>query len=117
MDAASLVNRIKVRFLDDEILPKDEVIKEMITTISDRLLIRLDAVDLPNTAGSLIVEASVKALRLRGYEGSTSESSSDGGSISNSFIDDVLSAYTEDINALYKQAHRGQIKFINARWY
>lgn len=117
MNEDALVERIKTRYLDDEKKPKDAVIKEMITTIRDRLLIRLDSVELPETAGSLIVEASVKALRLRGYEGNTSESSSDGGSISNSFIDDVLSAYTEDINALYKQAHRGQIKFINARWH
>lgn len=111
----SLENRIKVRFLDDEVKPNDEVIKEMITTIRDRLLIRLDANDLPDTANSLVVEASVKALRLRGYEGSTSESSSDGGSISNSFIDDVLSAYAEEINSLYRQVHRAQIKFINPR--
>lgn len=111
----SLENRIKVRFLDDEVKPNDEVIKEMITTIRDLLLIRLDANDLPDTVNSLVVEASVKALRLRGYEGSTSESSSDGGSISNSFIDDVLSAYAEEINSLYRQVHRAQIKFINPR--
>jgi hypothetical protein len=115
MNEDALVERIKTRYLDDEKKPKDAVIKEMITTIRDRLLIRLDSVELPETAGSLIVEASVKALRLRGFEGSTSESSSDGGSISNSFIDDVLSAYAEEINSLYRQVHRSQIKFINPR--
>ena len=54
-------------------------------------------------------------LRLRGYEGSTSESASDGGSMSNSFVDDVLSAYSADIEALRDACHPKGIKFMGAR--
>ena len=55
------------------------------------------------------------SLRLRGYEGSTSESASDGGSMSNSFIDDVLSAYSSDIVALRDACRPKGIKFMGAR--
>ena len=67
--------------------------------------------DLPEAAGSIAVDAAVKALRLRGFEGSTSESASDGGSVSNSFIDDVLAAYSEEIASLKRSMNRG-IKFL-----
>ena len=66
-------------------------------------------------AESIAVDAAVKALRLRGYEGSTSESASDGGSMSNSFIDDVLSAYSDDIEALREACRPKGIKFMGAR--
>ena len=55
------------------------------------------------------------SLRLRGYEGSSSESASDGGSMSNSFIDDVLSAYSADIEALRDVCRPKGIKFMGAR--
>ena len=55
------------------------------------------------------------SLRLRGYEGSTSESASDGGSMSNSFVDDVLSAYSDDIEALREACRPKGIKFMGAR--
>lgn len=112
MDAASLVGRVKLRYLEGEDVPGDEVIIEMLETVSDRLAIRLETMELPKQAGSIVVDAAMKALRLRGYEGSTSESAADGGSISSSFIDDVLSAYTEDLSALKKTLHKGGIKFL-----
>lgn len=112
MEPSSLLARVKTRFLPGEALPDDEAIAEMVQTVRDRLMIRMDADSLPEVAASIVVDASVKALRLRGYEGSTSESASEGGSVSNSFIDDVLSAYSEDIAALKKAAHRNGIKFF-----
>jgi len=112
MDASALISRVTVRFTPDEVVPGNQVITEMLQTVVDRLLIRLDVDELPERAHSIVVDAAIKALRLRGYEGSTSESSVDGGSISNSFIDDVLSAYSEDIERLYRTSHRSGIKFI-----
>lgn len=112
MDAAGLVGRVKSRYLDGEDVPGDGVIEEMLRTIIDRLRIRMETTaDLPETAGSIAVDAAVKALRLRGFEGSTSESASDGGSVSNSFIDDVLAAYSEEIASLKRSMNRG-IKFL-----
>lgn len=112
---ASLADRIKARYLEDEAVPADAVIEEMIATVSDRLCIRLKVAELPHLAESIAVDAAIKALRLRGYEGSTSESASDGGSMSNSFVDDVLSAYSADIEALRDACHPKSIKFMGAR--
>lgn len=100
MDVPVLAQRVKVRFLDDEALPSDAAIIEMLRTVLDRISIRVGTSDLPEAIGSIAVDAAVKALRLRGYEGSTSESASEGGSVSNSFVDDVLSAYDGDLAAL-----------------
>lgn len=111
----SLRCRVITRFLAGEEVPKDYVINEFIQTIYDRLLILLDTDEMPELGHSIVVDATMKALRLRGYEGSRSESDSDGGSISNTFIDDVLDAYKSDISALRTRAERitpGGVKFI-----
>lgn len=112
MDAAPLVDRVKLRYLEGEDVPDDAVIIEMLQTVIDRLTIRLEMMEPPATAGSIVIDAAMKALRLRGYEGSTSESAADGGSVSNSFIDDILSAYSEDIAALKRSMRKGGIKFL-----
>lgn len=111
----ALVDRVKARYLPDEAVPEDSAIEEMIQTVSDRLLIRLKVEELPKLAESIAVDAAVKALRLRGYEGSSSESASDGGSMSNSFIDDVLAAYSDDVEALRETCRPQGIKFMGAR--
>lgn len=109
---ADLSRRVRLRFLDDEIIPAGDVIEEMLLGVTDRLLIRLEADELPKRAESIVVEATVKALRLRGYEGSKSESLSDGGSYSNTFIDDVLDAYDKEISALRTTVHSSGVKFL-----
>lgn len=113
MDAGKLAERVKRRYLDGEYVPDDAVIKEMLATVADRITIRMETTkELPDTVGSIVVDAAVKALRLRGYEGSTSESASEGGSVSNSFIDDVLAAYSDDLEALKRTMHKSGIKFL-----
>lgn len=109
---ATLVDRVKSRYLLDEAVPRDAAIEEMLRTVSDRLCIRLKVSSLPAVAESIAVDAAVKALRLRGYEGSVSESTGDGGSVSNSFVDDVLSAYSDDIQALRETLHARGVKFF-----
>lgn len=113
MDIGSLSSRVKARYLEGEELPTDDAVREMLRTVIDRISIRVEtAGELPEAAGSVAVDAAVKALRLRGFEGSTSESAAEGGSVSNSFIDDVLSAYTEEIASLKRTMRRGGIKFL-----
>lgn len=107
-----LRKRVLVRFFDNEVRPSEEACDEMLRTIDDRLCIRLDVDEIPKRAQSIVVDAAVKALRLRGFEGSRSESASEGGSVSNSFIDDVLEAYADDIESLRKSLHRAGIKFL-----
>lgn len=113
MDIASLTARVKLRYLDGEAVPSDSVIAEMLRAVIDRITIRMETtMELPEAAGSIVVDAAMKALRLRGYEGSTSESAGDGGSMSNSFIDDILAAYSADLESLKKTMNRRGIKFM-----
>lgn len=113
MDLSSLAGRVRLRYLPGEHVPGDSEIEEMLQTVIDRITIRMETTaELPETAGSIVVDAAMKALRLRGYEGSTSESAGDGGSVSNSFIDDILSAYAEDLESMKKALHGGGIKFL-----
>lgn len=113
MDKATLVGRVKVRFLEGEEIPSDGVINEMLQTVIDRITIRIETTkELPDEASSIVVDASMKALRLRGFEGSTSESASDGGSMSNSFIDDILKEYSEELASLKRTMNRSGIKFF-----
>lgn len=112
-ESNDLVTRVKVRFLDGEEVPSDEVINEMLSTVKDRITIRMETTkELPETVNSIVVDAAVKALRLRGYEGSLSESASEGGSVSNSFIDNILEAYEEDLKALKRTMNKSGIKFF-----
>lgn len=113
MNASSLIGRVKLRYLEGEAMPSDDEIREMLSTVIDRIIIRMETTkELPDAAGSIVVDAAMKALRLRGYEGSTSESAVDGGSMSNSFIDDILSAYSEDLESMKRVMHRSGIKFM-----
>lgn len=113
MELLALVGRVKLRYLEDEDVPSDDVIGEMLQTVIDRITIRMETTtELPETAGSIVVDAAMKALRLRGFEGSTSESASDGGSMSNSFIDDILKEYSEELASLKRTMNRSGIKFF-----
>lgn len=113
MNAQLLVSRVKLRYLEGEDVPDDAVITEMLQTVIDRITIRMETTaELPDTAGSIVVDATMKALRLRGFEGSTSESAADGGSMSNSFIDDILKEYSEEIASLKRTMNRSGIKFF-----
>lgn len=113
MELSALVERVKLRYLEDEEVPSDDVIGEMLQTVTDRITIRMETTtELPKTAGSIVVDAAMKALRLRGFEGSTSESASDGGSMSNSFIDDILKEYSEELASLKRTMNRSGIKFF-----
>lgn len=112
-ESNELINRVKVRFLDGEEVPNDEVINEMLSTIKDRITIRMETTkELPEAVNSIVVDAAVKALRLRGYEGSLSESASEGGSVSNSFIENILRAYDDDLKALKRTMNKCGIKFF-----
>ena len=112
-----LTARVKVRFLDGEAIPSNEAIAEMLETVRDRIAIRMETTgELPDTVGSIVVDAAMRALRQRGYEGSRAESAADGGSMSNSFIDNILAAYDDDLKALKKTVNRGGLKFMGAGW-
>lgn len=110
--ADSLVDRVRVRFLEGEAVPDEAVISEMLRTVEDRLCIAIECEELPARAESIVVDATMKALRLRGYEGSSSESAGDGGSVSNSFVTAILDEYAEEVESLRRTLRGRGIQFM-----
>ncbi len=88
----AILERIKIR-LDEKV--SDDILNELIQTVSDRLCLRLGTIELPSLFESICVDASVKMYRRTYYEGINSEGT-DG--FSTSFVDDVLSEYSQEIS-------------------
>ena len=98
-----LLKRLKVR-LPDTKLTNDQLI-EYLSTISDRLCLRLGVQALPVMFNSICVVATVKMVRRIYYEGISSESVSN---LSTSFVDDLLAEYADEIGDWKKaQAEAG----------
>lgn len=100
MDVRALIPRVIVRYVDGEAVPSDSLITEALQTVHDRLAIRLKASEVPQIGASIVVDAAMKVLRRGGYEGSSSESVGDGGSVSVSFVENVLSEYDSEISSM-----------------
>lgn len=101
-----IYDRVKIRLPDTEESEAD-LLKELIETVSSRLLIRLSLDELPTVLESIVVDATVKMYRRMKYEGITSES---GGEISTNFIEDVLSEYADDLQAYSETLKRQKYK-------
>lgn len=108
MDVSKLAYRVSIWYTPDEVQPPDDVITEALQRVHDRIAIRLKFAEVPDAAASIVVDAAMKLLRLRGYEGMERESIGDGGTISNDFVDNVLEEYELEIQALYAAVHRPQ---------
>ena len=104
MDAASaILARVAVRLRGRANAPDDEALMELVTTVSDRILIRIGKphlASLPKAAHSIAVDATVKMVNLVGFEGVSSESMGEGGSISTSFVDGILDEYRGEFEIL-----------------
>ena len=88
-----LLKRLKLRLPEQKL--NDEQLQEYITTVSDRLCLRLGADSLPPLFNSVCVDATVKMIRRIYYEGITSEGVAN---ISTSFVDDILAEYAVEIS-------------------
>lgn len=73
----------------------EDVLKEYIVTIKDRLCLRLGEEDLPEQFESICVDAVVKMYRRMYYEGIVSEGTSN---LTTSFVDDILAEYSQEIS-------------------
>lgn len=94
-----ILDRIKLRLQSEQV--DDDILNEYIQTITDRLTIRLKTDELPSVFNSVVVDATVKMHRRMYYEGISSENN---GSLSTSFVDDILSEYQTEIdNYILKQ--------------
>lgn len=67
---------------------------EYLTTMSDRLCLRLGVETLPALFESICVDATVKMIRRIYYEGISSESVAN---INTAFVDNILAEYADEI--------------------
>ena len=87
-----LIDRLRVRIPDTSL--ENSELKEYLSTVSDRLCLRLGAEKLPPLFESICVDAAVKMVRRTYYEGISSEGVAN---ISTSFVDDILAEYAGEI--------------------
>ena len=87
-----LLTRLKTRLPNTEL--EDNELIEYLSTVNDRLCLRLGAETLPPLFGSVCVDATVKMIRRIYYEGISSEGVAN---ISTSFVDDILAEYASEI--------------------
>ena len=90
----TILERVKKRLLN--ITVDDDILKEHIETIHDRLCLRIGSEELPLLFYSVCVDAVVKMYNRIYYEGISSES---GGNISTSFVEDILNEYNNEIES------------------
>lgn len=92
-----LLSRVRIRVAGDEVEYPYDFLNELITTVSDRIALRVGAATMPENASSLAVDATVKLLRRQFYEGISSEGAAEGGSLSTSFVEDILAEYDDEL--------------------
>jgi hypothetical protein len=99
-----ITKRIEVR-MTGETYDKT-VIGELAQTVLDRLCIRLGVTSdtFPSSFVSIAVDASVKLYRRRFYEGISSENVSN---LSDSFVEDILNEYSEEISTFRNNSTNG----------
>lgn len=88
-----LLTRLKTRLPDTQLT--DAQLTEYLTTMSDRICLRLEADTLPPLFNSICVDATVKMVRRTYYEGITSERIVN---IDTTFADNILAEYADEIS-------------------
>lgn len=92
--------RVGTRLSGDECVPEPPELEEICKGVSDRLCMRLGVSDLPPLAESIAVDAAVKVVRRKFYEGVQAENAGMAGSVSTSFFEDALAEYSAEIAGL-----------------
>ncbi|EUB32598.1 hypothetical protein [Olsenella uli] len=100
----AVLDRVKARLDAWEDVPSDAWLAEAVQTLSDRVCLRCGVAALPPMAESIVADATVKAVNRRFDEGVASESEGQGGTMSLSFVDDLLSEYDRELSALADMA-------------
>ena len=112
-----VLERVKTR-LSGGYVPSDAELQEYVDGITDRLKLAVRASTLPAVADSIVVDATVKAVNRRFYEGISSESEGQTGTITTSFFESLLSEYADEIQALREMvaadgtSTSGKVRFI-----
>jgi len=118
MATADMLDRVTTRLTGWEVQPSEVELLEDIQTISDRVCLRVGAGELPALAESIVVDATVKMLNRVRFEGISSESVGQTGTITTSFVDDILAEYADELSSLSDlvddggTGHRPPVRFI-----
>lgn len=110
--------RVKVRLTGDDGAPADAELQEIVRGVEDRLCMLLRTETLPRLAESIAVDAAVKVVRRKFYEGVSSESEGQSGTLSTGFFEQVLGEYADEIAGLRDmlaadgELRRAKVRFI-----
>lgn len=85
----AVIERVKVRIPEG----KDGVLEELVTSATDRILLRIGKDELPAKLETIAVEIVVKMYRKMYYEGISSESAD---TLTVSFVENIFAEYEEE---------------------
>lgn len=85
----TVLERVKVRIPE----AKEGVLEELVTSATDRILLRIGKDELPAKLETIAVEIVTKMYRRMMYEGISSESAD---TLNVTFIDDIFAEYEEE---------------------
>ena len=86
----TVLERVKVRIPE----AKEGVLEELVTSATDRILLRIGKDELPAKLETIAVEIVTKMYRKMYYEGITSESAD---TLTVSFVEDIFAEYEEEL--------------------
>ena len=85
----TVLERVKVRIPE----AKEGVLEELVTSATDRILLRIGKDELPTKLETIAVEIVTKMYRKMYYEGITSESAD---TLTVSFVENIFAEYEEE---------------------
>ena len=85
----AVLERVKVRIPE----AKEGVLEELVTSATDRILLRIGKDELPAKLETIAVEIVTKMYRKMYYEGITSESAD---TLNVTFVEDIFAEYEEE---------------------
>ena len=86
----TVLERVKVRIPE----AKSDILEELVTSATDRILLRIGKDELPAKLETIAVEIVTKMYRKMYYEGITSESAD---TLTVSFVEDIFAEYEEEL--------------------
>lgn len=109
----ALLERVQVRLAGEPDTDKGESLQELCDLASVRICLRVREPTLPDLLEPIAADVVVKLWRRWNYEGITSES---GGTLSTSFVENVLAEYDDEFSAYVDQqkadSGRKKIRFL-----
>lgn len=90
----TIKERVMRRLTKEEVKPDDELVEELILTVTDRINLLAGTESLPEILNSIAVDAVIKMYRRQYYEGISTEEAEQ---MSTSFVENVLSEYAAEI--------------------